>query len=56
MVTKTYKLFGLKVLEITTYEKGEQPLPKGKPEGEILEYLPEQLTKDKKDGTYYKGQ
>ena len=47
MVTKTFKLFGFKIFEITTYEKGEQPIPEGKPKGLVLEYTPEQARKDR---------
>ncbi len=54
MLTKTYKFLGIKVFEITTYEEGEQPIPKGKPEGEVLTYTPEEAQKDKDKETIKK--
>ncbi len=52
MKTKIYKLFGIKIFEIISYDRDEIPLPKklfGKPKGIVLEYTPEeeQRAKDK---------
>jgi len=50
MTNKVYRLFGIKIFEIVSYDKDEQPLPKklfGKPKGEILSYTPEEEKRDK---------
>ncbi len=49
METKTYKLFGVTILTITTYGSGEEPTPKSLkgPVGEILDYSPEEAQRDK---------
>jgi len=51
MTTKIFKLFGIKIFEITTLGDGEQPLPTGKPEGVVLEYTPEEAQRDKDEET-----
>ena len=57
MITKIYRLFGIKIIEIVTLEQGEQPVPKGKPRGEVLNYTPleEQVDKDKETIKKMKG-
>jgi len=51
MTTKIFKLFGIKIFEITTLGDSEQPLPTGKPEGVVLEYTPEEAQRDKDEET-----
>ncbi len=58
MKNKVYKLFGIKIFEVITYEKDEQPLPSkglfGNPKGEVLEYTPEQEQRDRDKETIKK--
>ena len=51
MIKKQYKLFGIVVLTIVTYDKDEAPppsrMPFTKPQGEVLEYSPEEEQRDR---------
>jgi len=58
MKKKIYKLFGVKIFEITNYpNESEFPIPKklfGKPKGVMLEYSPEEAQRDKDKETLRK--
>jgi len=47
MTTKIFKLFGIKIFEITTLGDGEQPIKESVGGGEVLIYTPEEAQKDK---------
>jgi len=58
MTTRIYKLFGIKILEIQDWsmrdvEKKEMSKAK-KPQGEVIEYTPEEYQKDKDQETVNK--
>ncbi len=57
MTKKTFKLFGIKIFEIISYEKENEILlnePPKKPQGEVLELTPEEYQKFKDKETIKK--